>query len=384
MNLLSFLRPVRYGTVATVLAVASGCASHRGHETAPRPEDGRALRKAHYYQDRQYGTEAQFNPLAAILNNGYDQIRTYPDRRAFEFDYGTAALGSWNSIARAGELLREYGTWNWVRYELLPLSGVRNGGSQWWPNYQLHLFAGGVTYVRLIAWYEQRGYKHPRTNAAITSYAGHVLNEMIENSTYRGGTVDGMTDLLIFDPAAILLWNSTKVQRFVGTRLELTEWPGQPTLANPGGTIENTYQTTMVRARLPKTKNWRIFTTMGGSYLGGLSRRTGDSTWLSLGLGSDAQSNAIVDSLTGRKTVELLANAGLFIDRGGSLLGSVVLKSGYDAAATVNVYPGIVRMGRGNAIAPGAWFQYLPRRKEVRFGVVSSLGVGIGRNPPPP
>jgi hypothetical protein len=383
MNLQSFLRHIRYGAVATVVAVASGCATHSGHETAPRPEDGRALRKAHYYQDRQYGSEAQYNPLAAILNNGYDQIRTYPDRGAFEFDYGTAAVGSWNSIVRANKLVSKYGTWNWVRYELLPLSGKGEGGSQWWPNYQLHLFAGGVTYVRLMAWFEQRGYKHPRLNAAITSYAGHVLNEMIENPGYRNGTVDGMTDLLIFDPAAILLWNSTRVQRFFGTRVELTEWPGQPTLANPGHTIENTYQTTMVRARLPKTNNWRVFTTMGGSYLGGVSRRTGDSTWISFGAGSDAQSNAIVDTLTGRKTVALLANAGLFIDRGGSLLGSVVLKSGYESGATVNLYPGVMRFGTSR-IAPGMWFQYLPKRHEVRFGITSALGVGIGRNPPAP
>ncbi len=382
MDLHVFLRPLRYTAVATVLAGATGCATHAGHETALKPEFGPAMRRAHYYSNRQYGSESQFNPLSTILNNGYDQVRTAPDRRVFAFDYGSGAEGSLNSILRAGALLRGYGTSNWIRYELLPFSGKAGGGGQWWPNYQLHLFAGGTTYVRLMAWYEQRGFNHPRLAAAATKYAGALLNEMMENTPYRKGTVDGMTDLLIFDPAAILLWNSDKVQRFVGTRIEFTEWPGQPSLSMPGATLENTFQTTMVRARIPRTSNYRVFTTMGGSYMGGLSRRTGDSTWVSLGLGSDARSNSVVDSLTGRKTVELLGNFGIFVDKGGSLLWSAVFTSGYDAAATLNIYPGVIRFGRSQ-LAPGWWTQYLPQQREMRFGVTTSWGVGVGRNPIP-
>lgn len=382
MDFSLFRQPVRRAAVPVVLALATGCATHAGHETGPKPEAGPAMRRAHYYSNRQYGSESQFNPLSAILNNGYDQVRTGPDRRVFGFDYRSGAEGSWNSIVRAGELLKGYGTANWIRYELLPLSGQAGGGGQWVPNYQLHLFAGGATYVRLMAWYEQRNYRHPRLYAAATSYAGHVLNEMMENTSYRNGTVDGMTDLLIFDPAAILLWNSDRVQRFVGTRIEFTEWPGQPSLSMPGATIENTFQTTMVRARIPRTSRYRAFTTMGGSYVAGLSRRMGDSSWVSFGVGSDARSNAVVDSLTGRKTVELLGNFGLFVDRGGSLLWSMVLTSGHDAAATLNIYPGVMRFGRSQ-LAPGWWTQYLPRQREMRFGVTSGWGVGVGRNPLP-
>jgi hypothetical protein len=382
MHFVRFLRPIRYAIVATVLAGATGCATHAGHETRLKPENGPAMRRAHYYANRQYGSESQFNPLSAILNNGYDQVRTGPDRRVFAFDYGSGAEGSLNSILRAGHLLRDYGTANWIKYELLPLSGKGGGGGQWWPNYQLHLFAGGATYVRLIGWFEQRNYSHPRLYAAATSYAGHLLNEMMENTPYRNGTVDGMTDLLIFDPAAILLWNSDRVQRFVGTRIEFTEWAGQPSLSMPGNTIENTFQTTMVRARLPRTNQWRVMTTMGGSYMGGLSRRYRDSTWVSLALGSDARSNAIVDTLTGRKTVELLPNVGFFVDKGGSLMWSMVLRSGYDAAATLNVYPGVLKFGRSE-LAPGWWAQYLPQQREMRFGITSGWGVGVGRNPLP-
>src|SRR6185503_21315618 len=117
------------------------------------------------------------------------------------------------------------------------------------PNYQLHLFGGGVTYVRLIAWFEQHGTPKPRLAAAATSYAGHFLNEMMENATATRGSVDAMTDLLVFDPAVFLVWNWDRVQRIVGERIEVSEWSGQPALAFPRETLENTFQTTMVRVR---------------------------------------------------------------------------------------------------------------------------------------
>lgn len=334
------------------------------------------MRRAYYYARRPYGSEAAFNPLTSFLNNGYDQVRTGPDRRFLKYDYDVQATGAWQSIIHAQRLVREYGQRDWLRYEVFPLSNKGEGGGQWVPNYQLHLFGGGVTYVRLIAWYEQHGLKHPRLAAGPTFYALHVLNEMNENGGPRG-SIDAMTDLLIFDPAALLLWNSDRVQRFVGSRVEFTEWPGQPTLGLPGKTIENTFETMMVRARLPRSTNWRVFTTMGGSYLGGVSRRYRDSTWWSVGVGGDARRNPVVDTLTGRKTVELLGNVGVFVDRSGSLLGSLVLKSGFDAAATLNVYPGVLRT---RTPTYGLWAQWL-RSKQLRFGLTTAWGVGVGRNP---
>ncbi len=337
------------------------------------------MRRAHFYANRQYGAESQFNPLTTILNNGYDQVRTGPNRAVFDFDYDLGGTGAWNSIIKARRLVRQYGTRDWVRYELLPLSGKSDGGGQWIPNYQLHLFAGGATYIRLIAWFEQRDYAHPRMAAATTWFAGQFLNEVIENTALTQGSVDAMTDLVIFNPGAILLWNSDRLQHFVGSHVEFTEWPGQPTLGFPAHTIENTFQTTMVRARLPRSTNWRAFTTMGGSYLGGLSHRLGDSTWLSFGGGWDARTNPVADTITGRKTVDLHGNVGLFVDRSGSLLGSVLLRSGFDAGMTVNIYPGVVGP-RNQSI--GLWAQYL-RSHEIRAGITTGWGVGFGRNPPP-
>src|SRR5688572_14894384 len=199
---------------------------------------------------------------------------------------------------------------------------------------------------------------------------------MVENTGLTAGSIDAMTDLLIFDPLSILLWNSRRVQGFVGERVEITEWAGQPSVTFPGETLENAFQTTMLRVRLPRTKNWRAFTTMGGSYVGGLSRRSGDDLWYSLGFGWDARSNPVVDPATGRRTVELIGNVALFVDRQGSLLASAVMKSGFDAGVTINVYPGM-RTKR----MPGLWAHVLRDPAGVRFGITSPIGVGVGRHP---
>jgi hypothetical protein len=372
--------------LSALLALAtSACVSRPSSAPVPAQRDsvltGPQMRRAYWYNSRPYGSERTVHPLTSILNNGYDQIRTGPNRQFLEYDYSMGGTGAWNSIIHAQRVVRQFGTRDWVRFELLPLSLKADGGGQWVPNYQLHLFGGGVTYVRLIGFFEQRGFSYPRAAAGLTSFAGHFLNEMVENTGLTGGSVDAMTDLLIFDPASILLWNSDRVQRFVGERVEITEWAGQPSVSFPGSTLENAFQTTMVRIRLPRTKDWRAFTTMGGSYVGGISRRSGEDMWYSLGFGWDARSNPVVDPATGRKTVELIGNVALFVDRQGSLLASALLKSGLDAAATINVYPGL-----GSKHMPGFWAQLLrdpttERPSGVRFGITSAIGVGIGRNP---
>lgn len=371
----------RYPLSAFVAALAlTACAPSPSTAPVPaRPDSvltGPEIRKAYWYGSRPYGSEMTVHPLTSILNNGYDQIRTGPNRQFLRFDYAMGGTGAWNSMIHAQRLVRQFGTRDWIRYELLPLSLKSGGGGQWVPNYQLHLFGGGVTYVRLIGFFEQRDFPYPRIAAGLTSYAGHFVNEMVENTALTGGSIDAMTDLLIFDPLSILLWNSDRVQRFIGERVEITEWAGQPSVTFPGETLENAFQTTMLRVRLPRTKNWRAFTTMGGSYVGGVSRRSGEDLWYSLGVGWDARSNPVVDPATGRKTVELIGNVALFVDRQGSLLASAVMKSGFDAGVTINVYPGL-RTKR----MPGLWAHLLRDPAGVRFGITSPIGVGVGRHP---
>jgi hypothetical protein len=66
---------------------------------------------------------------------------------------------------------------------------------------------------------------------------------------------------------------------------------------------------------------------------------------------------------------------GVFIDRGGSLLGSVVIKDSREVLAAANLYPGVIRV-RGATF--GLWGQLL-NDHTWRVGIVPALGLGYGR-----
>jgi hypothetical protein len=325
-----------------------------------------------FYTNKPFGSESQFNPLSLVINDGFDMLRTAnTDRHVFDLDYALAAHGAWLAITQPDKVLRTYGYDTWVRRQLLPLTGKKKGGGQWVPNYQIHLLGGGMTGVRITEWYQQHGTPHPELAAAATAATWHFMNEMIEHQDGRP-TADALTDLLVFDPASFLVWRSDRVQRLFSGRLEMTNWPGQPVIAAPTGTLQNMHQTVLLRARM--WHDYRPMTTIGGSFLLGLSRRHGASDWLTLGGGWDPTENPIVDPLTGEKTVTLNPNIGLFYDRDASLLAAVYVRLNRTEMVTMNVYPGVVHIGRWS---PGLFAHVLDDGR-VRFGIVPKFGLGFG------
>ncbi|HEY9225254.1 MAG TPA: hypothetical protein VIP11_01320 [Gemmatimonadaceae bacterium] len=339
---------------------------------APAPDSATTSAKR-FYAKRPTGSEAQFNPLSLIVNGGFDQLRTAVNRDVTAFPYGPSARQLWRSTTNPVRPIRNYGWKNWLRNEVFPLSGKGSGGGQWYPNYHLHLFAGGMTYVRTIEWYEQHGVAHPRLAAGTTVFAWHVLTEVLENGTSTT-SVDGLTDLLIFDPASILLWNQPWMSRPFGRRLEFTNWPGQPSYVPHRNQLENAYMMAMLRAPLPRTERWKVMTTMGNAFLLGISRRlSSDALWLSVSGGFDPADNPVIDETTDAKTATLHANAGIFLDRDGSLLVSAITKGGSSNGLTVNVYPGA--FGR-STYWPGLWAQAV-RGGGARFGIATRLGFGL-------
>jgi hypothetical protein len=346
--------------------------------TGPTPQaDSTAHRPAitkQFYASRPYGSESQFNPLSLIVNGGYDQMRTGEHRDVFDLPYGSAFHTVWYTVTHPEPVIRHYGYSNWLTHEVFPLSLKRSGGGQWYPNYHLHLLAGGMTYARTVEWYAQHGETHPRLAAGLTVYAWHVLTEMVENNGICCEDEDGLTDLLIFDSGSILLWNQGWMRRAFSGRVEFTDWPGQPTISRPSNRLENAYMMAMLRVPLPRTAEWKLMTTMGNAFLFGVSGRVGRDLWLSASGGFDPADNPVIDTKTGAKTATLLPNAGLFLDRDGSLLVSFITKGGSSNGPTLNVYPGVLGSGPWS---PGLWVQGV-RGGGLRFGVVSRVGIGLG------
>jgi hypothetical protein len=325
-----------------------------------------------FFRDLPYGTDAQWNPLSVIVNHGFDQLRTSPRSDFTRFPYGASFSAVMRSVARPDKPIKRYGVGNWLRDEVFPLSLKKNGGGQWYPNYTLHLFGSGITYSRLTDWYAIEGVAHPRLAAGLTTYAYHLLVETNENGPTADKGVDALTDLLIFDSASILLWNQSWVRSLFGQRLEVNDWLGQASLGVPGRTIENASAMVVLRAPVPRTDDWRLMVTHGYAFMLGASRRVGGDGWITLGGGADAPANPVIDSTTGKKTATLEPNGGLFYDRNGSLIASLITRGGSNNGVTLNVYP---TFGVGT-LKPGLWLQQ-NKGGGWRFGISSQLGVGL-------
>lgn len=349
-----------------------------GRDSSPAPASGSRVASGRFYANRQYGSEMQFNPLTVIVNEGWDMMRLVDERQVFARPYGESWRLLQRSLLAPGATIRQYGVSRWLRNEVLPLTFGGKGG-QWEPNYHLHMFGAGMTYARTAEWYAQHDVPHPRLAAATTLYAGHIANEVIENFGHPGLDTDGITDLLIFDPAGMLLWNTEWMQRTFSGRVEMTNWFGQPVLSQPDNRLENAYSMFMLRTPLPRTESWRFMTTGGSAFLVGLSRRVGREHWLSVSVGAIPVDVPVIDSTTNTRSVTVRPNVGVFFDRNGSLLASLVGQNGSTNGPTLNVYPGVLGSGRWS---PGLFVQAATGGVDgrgLRFGIASSHGLGIGR-----
>lgn len=365
------LRIAHLSRVALLGVTASACATAPVSTTPPAPR---------FYHAFSYGSEAEFNPLTEILNEGFDVLRTSSqDRHVFRRDYGTGAENVWRSVTHPDATFRFYGYRNALRNEWLPLTPTgHHGGGAWVPNYEYHLLGSGMISVRMEEWYRDHDVPHPFAASFATLMTAHYLNEIVENGTSRLPNEDATTDLLLFDLGGVALWRFDAVQRLFSGPLELTNWAAQPSLDVPSQTLENTGQEFVLRARLPGAKKWRLMYYFGMSSLLGTSRLLSNGDAISIAAGVDAVDNPVVDPRTGAKTATLRPKGALFYDRNGSLLWSVQVGSRSDVAVfDANLYPGLLRVG---GVSPGFWLQS-PRSGGLRIGLVSRLGIGVGHGP---
>lgn len=352
-----------------LVALAGACA----HPLTSRP----ASPKPRFYTGKDYGSEAAFNPLTQILNEGFDVLALRgQDRHVFDRGLGADASNVWRSLTHADATYRNYG-WSVLRNEFLPISSQRQpGGGSWLPNYQSHLFGSGMVSARMTEWFEYHHVRGAPVWSAATMMTAHFLNETVENNGWRALNEDATTDLLFFDVGGILIWKNSYVQRAFSGSVQLSNWTGQPSWNPVSGTIENTGQYFVLRGPIPRTHDWRWFYLFGMSGAGGLSRRIGAEHAVSVGLGLDAVENPITDSTRMTKGATLKPKLAMYLDRNGSVLGSLAIGSprGMSSWVTANLYPGVIHIG---PLKPGFWLQ-LPRDGGVRLGITSqALGIGI-------
>ncbi len=306
----------------------------------------------YFYHGRDFGSEANYNPLSVIINGGFDVLQASTHSRNLStVDFGTGFTNVWDNITNPIPQIDKYGWSRFLGQEVFP-SSFRIDKAQYFPNYTLHLIGGGMTYRATREWYIVNGVPEPTLCALASMAAYHLLNETVENSSFRGPNVDPIADVLIFDPAGILLFLSDDVSEFFSSTMHLADWSGQAMIDPRFGTIQNHGQNFIMKYRLGFLPTTSIFYYFGDSGMLGLSFLRSDNTSISVSGGLATTEVRQVDVRNGARTVSVSLGwmSGIFYDRDNSLLMSLIFSDRTNDRMRFNIYPGIIHLG---PVSPG-------------------------------
>ena len=321
----------------------------------------------YFYSGKTYGSEAMYNPLSVIINGGYDVLQASTHTGSIAtLPYRSSFNNVWRNISNPFPQIEKFGWSRFINQEVFPAS-LKIDQAQFFPNYTLHLIGGGMEYRATREWYDVHGAHSPTLCALGTMMAYHVLNETVENDVFIGPNVDPIADMLIFDPAGIILFMNDDVAAFFSRTLHLTDWSGQAAYGPQYKTIENQGQNFVMKYALPFAPTTSIFYHFGDSGMLGLSFARNDGTAISVSGGVATKEIRQVDMRNGARTVSISLGwiAGIFFDQENSLLASLVLSNRISEAMKLNIYPGVIDCG---SFSPGV-FCGLGRRGQFTAGV---------------
>jgi hypothetical protein len=336
---------------------------------------GSVAQERFFYKEKDFGSEALYNPLSLLLNGSYDIIQLDGHERTIHnFPYSVAATNVMQNLRSPFGPISRYGWGNFLQDQVFPIHLTKKD-AQWWPNYQLHLIGGGMTYTKMGEWYAAHEFPSPKLFSAATMAAYHLLNEFVENAAYTGDNIDPIADIYIFDAGGMLLFSFDNVNRFFSNDLNLADWSRQPTFMLNNGSLQNNGQYFSIKWKFPFSDRWHFFYYFGMNGLTGLSYKMPDQSALSFGFGLRAKNLVMLDTSLHKETINTVWNAGVFYDRENSLIASVFISGLTDDWMNINIYPGLFKIG---PVSPGIW---LIARKDGNilggFSTIWTPGIGF-------
>ena len=326
----------------------------------------------YFYTHPDYGSQSTFNPLSVLLNGGYDIVQTgMYDAYLFRVPYWASAKNVLENFSHPVRQISRHGWGAFLGTEVFPTS-LRIDRSQYLPNYTLHVLGGGATYRMLCEWSAAHDVPYPKLSAVVFATAYNFLNEVMENGPYIGVNVDPIADLWIFNPLGMLLYSSDKVARFFSSSVQVSDWSSMPFIDPIRGKIDNVSQNWAIKIPLPLVDRARLFVFLGMSEVAGLSYNVKNDIAVSGGGGFSVGDVVEADSgeTTGRvMTIKYSWNAGLFIDKGNSLLFSLLLSNSRTYKARANLYP-LPDFHYGK-FRPG-FFTAIGRDNDAVFGITAN------------
>jgi hypothetical protein len=328
-----------------------------------------------FYKNRGYGSDEYAGPFDVILNKGFPTAAWHDrSRDIFDYPYGWESVR--NSVFSPFEAIDRYGGWSsWIRSQIFPgTAGIQN--FKWYANYTGHLMEGGIVFRRVSEWYETQGVPAPMIVGALTTYAAAIINEAYEAPHETAGKGSTVADLLIFDPASMILFSSDRVAHYFAHNLRATVWPQQGSIRLDDGWVINNGEHLVFKLPLPGYDRTRFFFKTGLGIQVGVTRTLGNGLDVTGAFGRDALRQH-VDPITGQETVDLQLSAGLFVDRDNNLLWSLYWSERAARTLSLNIYPGVVAPGGLNI---GLW-GVLENDGSINLGFSARqmMGLGIGK-----
>ena len=331
-----------------------------------------------FYHGYGYGSDLMIHPLRLILNGGFGILQVENrDNELDGIDYSTGFDNVYDNLRYPFKAIKEEGMAEFFVTQILPFS-VNSKKAYYWPNYTLHLIGGGMSYRMMQEWFDAHRFPYPRIHALLTITAYHLLNEVVENSSFVGYNTDPIADMYIFNPAGILLFSSDRVSRFFSNTLNMADWSFQVCYDPWRNTIENNGQNFVMKYWFGERERYGLFYHFGTHGEIGLSFKRDNGQCFSFGAGLIA--NKLVDlsddSNLRSLTAEMVPSAGIFYDRNNSLLASLIYSRKQDYMLRLNLYPGLFSF---KGLTPG-FFLAINQDDRVGAGItLSYIPFGLAR-----
>jgi hypothetical protein len=241
------------------------------------------------------------------------------------------------------------------------------------PNYTLHIIGGGYDFRMIAEWYIYNDVPAPYFFSFLTCYAAHISNEALENSNKNLTPHDPIADLLFFDWVGKLLFLSNDVARFFHDTLQLRNWMGQPMFDVRKTRIYNASCNYVLRPLIYKDLV-RFFFFMGYHYLGGFGFKVTDTDFITFSAGVAVMGGFDPNRDSFKSSVKKFRpSGGIFYDRNGNLLASLIVNGTENFKFRFNFYPDLLHIENFNF----GFFLGVDDHNRVSIGITMYTLIGL-------
>ena len=330
------------------------------------------------------GSENFFHPINTVLNGSYDILRngSLKSNNIMNISYRSSTDNIWYNITHPVENVKKFGVDEFVELEIFNLSFDPSKG-HFLPNIANHVLGNGMLYVKMEEWYDYHNFHHPRLMSLGTTTLYQVMNEVVEHpSGRRYVNVDSISDLLIFNPLGILLFSFDGVKHFFSKTAPMQDWSLQPMYSPQDQTLENTGQNYIMHFPFLGSPKLQPFVYWGIHGLAGMTYKLKTEQSISVGLGrvvnrirSEIRETDYLEN-TIFFTPDMDGSLSIFYSTQNSLLMSVMITGPRFYNAQINIYPGVINIGR---FSPGFYCAFGESEGFVLGLSFNELPFGFGK-----